>query len=423
MKIRKTGIDYIDKTLGRLYDGLSILLASDSFSLNDANRLAGLLALNFVEKGGAVITINTNLPFNIVQRQFKKNYSDEKNAAFQNSINDGRFYYLDLVSGENKTNATYSSIKNIRGIANDLNSIIYEINGAKNQIKQLFPDLTILVIYANISSSIIDFDSKTVLKMIRKLTMDTKREGGILLGIANRDVHEPQVINTLNHLVDYAINLGFETIGDKKQSYVHVSRTPLVSEAHKILNQRLAYLFTHDNFITLFPLYDSFDELKEGMSFNELGQVSLFGWNHVIAPIQVFTLPLETMKSLLIYEEYRRIIFDSGLRVGISVSSFIESERQINNKKLLEEVIKYITVTGWGRPFSMEGSIDEGKLKLTFISTIALSYGHSDYPVCTFIEGALAGTLQVATKKEWKCRETKCIAKGDEYCEFEVELK
>lgn len=131
MKIRKTGIDYIDKTLGRLYDGLSILLASDSFSLNDANRLAGLLALNFVEKGGAVITINTNLPFNIVQRQFKKNYSDEKNAAFQNSINDGRFYYLDLVSGENKTNATYSSIKNIRGIANDLNSIIYEINGAK----------------------------------------------------------------------------------------------------------------------------------------------------------------------------------------------------------------------------------------------------------------------------------------------------
>lgn len=423
LKIRRTGIDYVDKTLGRLYDGLSILVASDSFTLNDAERLAGLICLNFMKGGGAVITVHTNLPFDKVSKEIKNSYSDENNVAFQKAVREGRFYYLDLVSGENRLNANYNNFKNVRGIANDPNRIVYEINVAKNQIKQEFPETPIIVVYLNVSSSIVDFDPKTVLKMIRKLTIDTKREGDIFLGVANRDIHELQVTNTLNHVVDYSVNFGFETIDDKKQSYVYTSRTPLVREAHKVLNQRFAYFFTRDNFITIFPLYYSFDELKESMSFSELGQVSVLGWNHIITPIQTLLLFLETLKKLHSHEEYQRILYDLGLHVGIGAANLIGSERGINNKKLFEEVLKYNTVAGWGRLLSIEGSIDEGRLKIAGISTIALSYSRSDHPVCAFVAGGLAGILQVATKKEWKGRETKCIAKGDDHCEFELELK
>lgn len=423
MKIRKTGIDYIDKTLRRLYGGLSILIRSDSFSLNDANRLGALLALNFLEKGGAVITVHTNLPFYIIQKQIRRNYSDEKNMVFQKAIGNGKFYFLDLVSGENKTNTTYNDVKNIRGVSNDPNRIIYEITSAKNQIKQKFPDIPILIAYVNISSSIVDFDSKTVLKMIRRLIIDAKREGNILLGIVNCDVHESTVTNTLNHLVDYVINFGLEKINGKKQSYVYISRTPLVKEAHKILNQRFAYHFSSDKFLTLFPLYHSFDELKKSMTFNELGQISVLGWNHVITPVQTFILAFKNMEKIHSYEEHQQILFNFGLTVGIGAALLIKSERGISNKKLLEEVLRYNTLAGWGRTLSIEGSIDEGKLKFTGISSIALSYGHSDRPICTFVGGALAGILQVATKNEWICKETKCMAKGDDYCEFELELK
>jgi hypothetical protein len=285
-----------------------------------------------MKEGGAVITVHTNLPFYKVSKEIENNYSSEKNMAFQKAIQEGRFYYLDLVSGGNKINATYNDVKNVSGITNDPNRIIYEINAAKNKIKQELPDVPILVIYLNISSSIVDFDSKTVLKMIRKLTIDTKREGDIFLGVANRDIHELQVTNTLNHIVDYAINFGFETIDDKKQSYVYVSRTSLVREAHKILNQRSAYFFTHDNFITLFPSYSSFEELKKSMSFSESGQVSVLGWNHIITPIQTLILFLETMKKLHSYEEYQKILYDLGLQIGIGAASLIETERRITNK-------------------------------------------------------------------------------------------
>lgn len=423
MKIRKTGIDYIDKTLSRLYGGLSILIVSDSFSFNDANRLWALLGLNFLEKGGAVIAVHTNLPFYIIQKQVEKNYSNEKNMVFQKAIRDGKFYFLDLVSGEDKTNTTFNGVKSIRGIANDPDRIIYEINSAKNQIKQKFPDTPILVAYVNISSSVVDFGSKPVLKMIRRLIIDTKREGDILLGIANREVHKPTVTNTLSHLVDYVINFGLEKINDKKQSYVHVSRTPLLKEAHKLLNQKFAYYFSGDKFLTLFPLYHSFDELIKSMSFNELGQISLRGWNHVITPVQTFILAFKNMEKVHNYEEQQQILFNYGLTVGIGAALLIKTESGLSNKQLVKEVLKYNTLAGWGRTLSIEGSIDEGKIKLTGVSTIALSYGHSDHPVCTFVGGAIAGILQIATKKEWTCRETKCMAKGDEYCEFELELK
>jgi predicted hydrocarbon binding protein len=420
LKIRKTEIDYIDKTLGRLYDGLSILVISDSFTLNDADRLAALIALIFLEKGGVVITVHTNLPFEIINKQIKKNFSEKMNAVFQNAIQEGRFYFLDLVSSENKK-IVYDEVRNIREIVNEPNRIVYEINDVKSRVKQKFPDAPILLIYSNISSSIIDFDSKTVLRMIRKLTLDAKGDGGIFLGIANRDVHEPQVTNTLIHIVDYAINFSFETVEEKKQSYVHISRTPLVREAHKILNQRFAYIFTPDKFITLFPLYDSFTKLKENMSFNELGQVSILGWNHVITPIQTFILFIRSVEEQYTYEECQKILFELGKKVGRGATLLIKPVALITNKNPVSEVLKYNTVSGWGRVLSVEGSVDTGKLKITGISTIALSYKHSDRPVCVFVGGALAGILQEITNKEWTCRETKCIAMGSDYCEFELE--
>ncbi|MHA1604146.1 MAG: V4R domain-containing protein [Candidatus Freyarchaeota archaeon] len=423
MKIRRIGIDYINKTLGRLFDGLSVLMVADSFTLSDTNRLAGLFSLNFLEKGGAVITVQTDLPFNRILKETRESFSDEKNKVLRRALREGRFHYLDLVSGENETVSTYGDSGNIRRIANDTNRIVYEINTTKNQIRQNFPDTPILVKYASISSSIIDFDSQTVLKMIRRLTIDTKRKGDIFLGVVNRDIHEPKVTNTLNHFADYVIDFGLETINDNRQSYVRLSRTPLIGDSYKVINQRFAYFFTGDDFFTLFPLFQSFEELKESISFNELGQLSVLGWPHVFTPMEPLIIFFKAAEKRHDYEKCQQILFELGQWVGIGAARLVESRLGVNNRELFEKVLKYNTLAGWGRLLSTVGSIDSGKLKIMGISTVALAYGRSDRPVCTFISGALAGILKVATGKDWKCREEKCMAVGDEYCEFVLEAE
>ncbi len=52
------------------------------------------------------------------------------------------------------------------------------------------------------------------------------------------------------------------------------------------------------------------------------------------------------------------------------------------------------------------------------------SHSNSKYPVCSFIEGFLKKIASSSNeKKEFLCKETKCIARGDNCCEFKIKQK
>jgi len=66
--------------------------------------------------------------------------------------------------------------------------------------------------------------------------------------------------------------------------------------------------------------------------------------------------------------------------------------------------------------------VDESGDKLAYVeSTCAICHGrHSETPICYLYLGSIAEAVQWATGKEYEITETHCIAKGDEYCRFEV---
>jgi hypothetical protein len=66
--------------------------------------------------------------------------------------------------------------------------------------------------------------------------------------------------------------------------------------------------------------------------------------------------------------------------------------------------------------------IDESGERFAYVeSTCAICNGrHSDHPICYLYVGSLTEAVQWATGKEYEIIETHCIAKGDEYCRFEV---
>jgi len=51
-------------------------------------------------------------------------------------------------------------------------------------------------------------------------------------------------------------------------------------------------------------------------------------------------------------------------------------------------------------------------------SFIARGYGNSEVPVCHFLRGYNAGLAEVLKGRDIDAEEVKCIAKGDECCEF-----
>ena len=66
--------------------------------------------------------------------------------------------------------------------------------------------------------------------------------------------------------------------------------------------------------------------------------------------------------------------------------------------------------------------LDESGGKLAYIeSTCSVCHSrHSETPICYLYAGSLAEAVQWATGKEYEITETHCLAKGDEYCRFEV---
>lgn len=70
----------------------------------------------------------------------------------------------------------------------------------------------------------------------------------------------------------------------------------------------------------------------------------------------------------------------------------------------------------------VEARLDESGDRLAYVeSTCAICYGRkSESSICYLYAGSLGEAVQWATGKEYEIIETHCIAKGDEYCRFEV---
>ena len=85
----------------------------------------------------------------------------------------------------------------------------------------------------------------------------------------------------------------------------------------------------------------------------------------------------------------------------------------------------YSTV-GWGKVVDISLGKDEGMIvfKNCFEADAVLkTYGKRDGPQCHFVTGYLEVLFSEMTGKDWQVTETKCEAKEDEFCEFQIILK
>ena len=70
----------------------------------------------------------------------------------------------------------------------------------------------------------------------------------------------------------------------------------------------------------------------------------------------------------------------------------------------------------------VDAYLDESDGKLAYVeSTCAICNGrHSETSICYLYVGSVSEAVKWATGKDYEIIETHCIAKGDEYCRFEV---
>ncbi len=91
----------------------------------------------------------------------------------------------------------------------------------------------------------------------------------------------------------------------------------------------------------------------------------------------------------------------------------------------INSVLQQTVLLGFGELSCIKLNLEEGVAlykneKSPFAKYFKQMYGVTTHPVDAYLSGVLVGTLQAVTGKVLVCMETKCIAKGDPCCYFEI---
>jgi predicted hydrocarbon binding protein len=118
------------------------------------------------------------------------------------------------------------------------------------------------------------------------------------------------------------------------------------------------------------------------------------------------------------------IIYEEGRAYGLDVwADYVRRLGAGFLRSNLQETMKIYQALGWFRLESVDQSLRDGSITIRTSDSFECEGVKSEGPHCQFVRGHLSGGLTTIMGEEVACKETKCIAAGDKYCEFVLRPK
>ncbi len=167
-----------------------------------------------------------------------------------------------------------------------------------------------------------------------------------------------------------------------------------------------------------------FFRISNTLSFKE-GEILLMDQTVNVTPTSILC---DFQKGLIENVGFRKayeIIYETAKRVSYNYNSeFIKKRGFKSARDILEWQVKIVTLGGWGKwTIKLFEPEKEHIILQIDNSPFPSVYGNSKFGVDIFAAGLVAGGLSASFGKDIETLETKCAAKGDPYCEIEVDRK
>ena len=156
------------------------------------------------------------------------------------------------------------------------------------------------------------------------------------------------------------------------------------------------------------------------------GRITLLKRRYVMLSTDYFPFDLTKDLEEIFGVAGDTLLFKGGKSVGTDIYERyhdLAEKYNVDIRDLISAVGYYF---GWGTGKVVERKDGVYKIHM-YDSFEADSFikrnGGAKKPVCHFLRGVINGLIESIEKREYKSKETKCAAMGDEYCEFIFEPK
>lgn len=257
-------------------------------------------------------------------------------------------------------------------------------------------------------------DTDKILNLIYKSKI-LLSECGSSIFVFNKGVLDKKTPSILKHIFDYVIEFKISETNEKYERLLRVSKSPTLD----YMDDFVPYELGKTGITPSTEIIEEFNRLKQHLKMPERGIIELLEARTIINEATHQSQLIKSMIEKYGYEKAGEMLYSQGKK--ISKSLIEELMRNFKPKNLSEATKKYArfnTLRGYGK---FTGELDEKNNALHvkhFNSTFCSRNINLKKPTGFFISGVITGLCEAFTGTKYITKEVKCVAKGDEYCEY-----
>jgi KaiC/GvpD/RAD55 family RecA-like ATPase len=408
MGLLSSGIPDLDLLLGG-----GFMRDSPVLLLTETGTMGELLPLQIVnhriQEGDYGFILDLDFPSVRIREWFKS-----FNWNLQSFEDEGRLFIVDgftnlysLLSTEEKY-----VIENPRDLIY-LDSYLYDMNSLIAKYKnRLFGVLFLSNVFLTKGQQL-----DKIINLVYKNRI-TLSQFGASIFVFDRGMLDEKTLSTLEHAFDYVIELKITEQDKRFQKYLRVIKSPLIS----YVSDLVPYEVTPSGISLRTDIIREFESMKLNVKMMQNGVIDFLGLRMLIVPAEVFPLLSKTLIDKYGYEAGYNLIRSLGKEMAYVIFKSFANTFKVTS---LEEAVPFYagigTLMGFGEVIVSEFNIEKGVIGFRVPnSSVCTPLKNSGKNMGAFPEGVIGGTAELFIGPKSNCEEVKCIAKGDEYCEYLV---
>ncbi|MHA1299162.1 MAG: V4R domain-containing protein [Candidatus Helarchaeota archaeon] len=406
--VEKFGLVTLDALLGGgISPGSSVLMVSD----HPATRKE-FFSTHFAEE--ILITQEQNCHvFNVVYSYpLRQVIEYNSNPVIKKAIENKKYTIINCYGitsyPEEFKNLSIVHLEN----ANDVNKLRYIIGTLREKQPK---DSSVRWIIDDITNMVITIGSEDrVLQFLREFFHILKTNSDLGLFFVDRTAHTQKFVSSLESMVETVINLTVKDISAILIPHLRCVKNRFFGE--ELVSHEVPYNVHQGKIIMKSDIFDNFELTKNNLILQPDGRLELFGTEYVIVSKKGLLNSIKAYYDAVDYDTFRKVMFENGKSIGKKIYQDFVNKLRTDSSAVLPDMSKLFNSLGFGSITTYKFDIKKG---------IAIIRGNDLFhwkgalrPIHSELAGVFAGATESITGEPWEYIESRCIATGDEVCEF-----